>query len=120
MTILRIFAIISILYIISTSSAPQGIEFGIKSKVYFGRDGKGGGMSLPKFEIKMPGVNLPLKFPLGTLGMKAPNSVGTIGSQKQQLPFQVSPQAMNMLLALMKPVFDNGGMAQQVVGPVLG
>lgn len=113
MTVLRIFAIISILFIISTSSAPQGIEFGIKSKVYFGRDGKGGGGGdggeLPKFEIRMPNLKMPM-------GMGAPSG---FSPQKQQLPIQVPPQLSKNFMALMKPLIDSG-MAQQALGPILG
>lgn len=110
MTVLRIFAIISSLFIISTSSAPKGIELGIKSKVYFGRDdGIGGGeLPLPTLNVKMPG------FPFN---MKTPRAQGP-GPKQQQFPFQMSPQIMKMMMAMMKPAIESG-IAQQFLGSVM-
>lgn len=95
----------------STSSAPRGFEFGVKSKVYFGRDGKGGGgVSLPSFNVEMPG----LTFPFAT---KTPQAEET-GAKQQQFPFQMPPQVMKMLMAFMKPAIESG-VAQQVLGGVI-
>lgn len=107
MSALRVIAIILSLTIISTSSAPQGIEFGIKSKIYFGSD-KGVDIPLPTFQIKMP-QNAPLGMLNGVGGKK--------GIQQPQ--FIVPPQAMDMIMALLKPAIDSG-MAQQMLQPVMG
>jgi hypothetical protein len=109
MSALRVIAIILSLSIISTSSAPQGIEFGIRSKVYLGND-KGVNVPQPTFQIKWPGLK-PLNVPLGM-----PN-VGKKGIQQPQ--FIVPPQAMDMLMALLKPTIDSG-MAQQILQPMMG
>ena len=111
MTILRIFAIISSLFIISTSSAPPGFEFGIKSKVYFGRDdgSGGGGFPLPNFNIKMPG------FPFS---MKAPRIGGMGAKSLQQFPLQMTQKVIKMGMALVKPAIESG-MTQQVLGGVI-
>lgn len=107
MNALRVIAIILSLSIISTSSAPQGIEFGIKSKVYFGTD-RGVDVPLPTFQIKMPQLN-PLKTPFGMSSKKG----------IQQPLFIVPPQAMDMMMALLKPAIESG-MAKQMLEPVLG
>lgn len=97
MSALRVIAIILSLTIISTSSAPQGIEFGIKSKVYFGSD-KGVDVPLPTFKIKMPASN-PLNAILGM-------SNGINGIQQPQNI--VPPEAMDMIMALLKMAIDSG------------
>lgn len=111
MTVLRTIAIISSLFIISVSSAPPGFEFGIKSKVYFGRDDSrgGGGFPMPSFNVKMPG------FPFN---MKAPRIGGMGANQLQQFPLQMTQKIIKMGMALVKPAIDSG-MTQQVLGGVI-
>jgi hypothetical protein len=109
MSVLRYLAIIVCLFIISTSSAPHGIEFGIKMKFFLGRDEKAVVSTMPKFEIKMPGQQLPIGVK-GDLGIE---------EKQQQLPFQVPPQAMDIMMAMMKPLMDSE-VTQQVLANVMG
>lgn len=78
-------------------------------KFYLGRDEKAS--TMPKFEIKMPAQQLPIGVN-GDLGIEGKQ-------QQQQLPFQVPPQAMDMVMAMMKPLMDSE-VTQQVLGNVMG
>lgn len=109
MSALRIIAIILSLSIISTTSAPSGIEFGIRSKVYYGSD-RGVDVPLPTVQLKWPGLN-PLNIPFGM-----PN-VESKGVQQPQ--FIVPPQAMDMMMAFLKPAFDSG-LANKMLQPAMG
>lgn len=117
MSALRAFAIILSLTIISTSSAPQGIAVGIKSKVYFGNDK---GFQLPNFQITIPGLNLkpppsnpprgPFKIPDVSRGMKI---------AKQQPQFMMPQQVMDMMIGFIKMLI-NSGMTNQALQPIMG
>lgn len=105
MSALRAIAIILSLSIISTSSAPIGIEFGLKSKVYFGNN-REIQIPLPTFHIRLPSFNQqpPPNNPLKGLLEMLNN--GNRDKESQQPFFAVPPQAMDMLLALIQPLLD--------------